>query len=188
MAKSKTSVDTILSQVSGDGKQIPPVELWDPPYCGEMNLVIKADGVWHIDNSPIGRKRLFKLFSTIIKFEQPSYFLVTPVEKLKIKVEWQPFVIIDFQIIQHNNRACFQFVDNCDNQILLISSEQLRFSEYNNQKLPIIQVRRNLFASFSRSCYYRLINQAELQQNDNHQQLTIHSNGKSFCLGKIANE
>ncbi len=184
--QSKTpSVNSILSHVGDQTKGLPPVEQWDPPYCGEMNLVIRANGEWWHENSPIGRKKLFRLFSTILKKTGDDYFLVTPVEKIKITVEWQPFTIIDFQKIEHQGNECLEFVDQCDNKIILTNPQQLKFSEFQGQQLPIINVRRNLYASFSRSCYYRLIEHAQITQQAHEQKLSVFSNGQEFLIGSV---
>ena len=87
--------NNILSEITkAQGKnELPPVDKWNPDFCGDMDLVIKRDGTWHYQNSPIGRQRLVKLFSTVLKKEGDNYFLVTPVEKLGIKVEDAPFLV-----------------------------------------------------------------------------------------------
>lgn len=185
MAQAKPSFDSIMSYLSKQESQLPPVEEWEPAYCGEMDLVIKANGEWWHEQTPIGRKKLYKLFSTIIKKTDDEYFLVTPVEKIKIQVEWQPFVIIDFQIVKVNGVACYEFIDNCENKRLLSKLDQLSFSSFQQQSLPIINIRRNLFASFSRSCYYRLIEQADSVELDGCITIQIQSNGHTFNLGIV---
>jgi len=164
---------------AGD-ESLPPVEQWDPPYCGEMDLLIRADGEWLYQNSPIARHRLKVLFSRVIKKEGSDYFLVTPVEKVKITVEWQPFVIIDFGFDERSQ--CYWFIDNCDNRMLLNEESQWQFDYYQGQWLPIIKVRRNLFAAFSRNCYYRLIEHQLGEELDDPSQLVIVSNQLSFPL------
>lgn len=175
-----------LSAYSADVEKLPPVEQWDPDYCGEMDLLLKANGEWLHHGTPMGRKKMVTLFSRILKKENEQYFLVSPVEKIGIKVEWQPFVIIDFKVVQHDNQPCFVFMDNCDNRILLTEPEQIQFSDYQNESLPIVKVRRNLYASFSRSCYYRLIEQAEIIEEGGAQIVQISSSGKTFSLGVVS--
>lgn len=173
-----------ISQFSNQEKKLPPVELWDPDYCGEMDLVIRSNGEWRHEGTPIGRKKLFQLFSTILKKEDDNYFLVTPVEKIGITVEWQPFVIIDFELVNTDGVTVFKFEDNCGNVIFLNNLNQLSYSRFNNEKLPIIKIRRNLYASFTRSCYYRLIEIAELDDKNHH--VFIRSNNIDFVLGDTA--
>lgn len=173
-----------LIQAIGD-QPIPPVELWNPEFCGELDLLIKADGSWLYCGSPITRDKIKLLFSRVIKKENENYFLVTPVEKVAIEVEWLPFVIVDYQVIQHDQKSTYQFVDSFDNIILLIEPSQIQFSEYQKQRLPIINVRRNLFASFSRSCYYRLLNEAKIISDNDQNQVVIESYGLKFLLGNF---
>ena len=182
-----SSSENILQQIKAydNNTSLPPVDLWNPDFCGDMNMQIKANGDWWHEGTPIGRKKLFKLFSTIIKKEDEQYFLVTPVEKIGIQVEWQPFVLIDFEVLDIDGKKVFKFTDNCDNVVLLENKKQLKYSQFNNEKLPIINVRRNLYASFARSCYYRLIDIAELTKSEEDSLITIQSNGVQFILGEV---
>ena len=70
-----------------DKRGMPPVHLWDPPYCGEIDITIKRDGTWIHEGTPIGRPGLVRLFASILKKEGEQHFLVTPVEKVGIVVE-----------------------------------------------------------------------------------------------------
>jgi len=77
---------------------LPPVHLWNPPFCGDLDIRIARDGTWFYLGTPIGRKPLVRLFSTILKREGDQYFLVTPVEKVGITVDDAPFVAVDFDV------------------------------------------------------------------------------------------
>jgi len=168
--------------------ELPPVEQWDPAYCGAIDLVIRADGRWDYEGTPIGRRRLQILFSRIIKKENDRYFLVTPVEKVAIKVVWQPFVIVDFDIEEQDGQAIYRLTDNCENQIELNRPGQIQLDNYQGQRLPIVNVRRNLYASFSRSCYYRLLEQAEIVEQHDPHQVQITSKGLTFQLGEFTED
>jgi hypothetical protein len=174
-----------LSKNADDTQSLPPVENWNPEHCGQIDLTITANGDWVHEGSPITRKRLVKLFSRVLRKDEREYVLVTPVEKVTISVEWQPFVIIDFERQTDNDKSYYLMVDNCDNQVKLSHPEQLQFSEFQGQQLPIVHIRRNLFASFSRNCYYRLIEQAKQQQVNGKEALTIDSAGQIFNLGYL---
>jgi hypothetical protein len=76
----------------------PPVHLWNPPFCGDLDIRIARDGTWHYLGTPIGRQPLVRLFASILKREGDRYFLVTPVEKVGIVVEDAPFVAVDFTV------------------------------------------------------------------------------------------
>ena len=188
---SDSNTDNLLSFLNDNditSGKLPPVEDWHPENCGEMDLVIRANGEWRHQGTPIGRKKLVRLFSTVLRKDDEQFVLVTPVEKITIQVEWQPFVIIDFEIIQREGVNFFVFVDNCDNQVMLTELDQLTYSNFEQQKLPIVKVRRNLYASFSRSCYYRLIEVAQLAEKDGQNKITIQSNGTTFVLGEFQEE
>lgn len=183
-----SNTDNLLSFLNENktaGGKLPPVEDWHPENCGEMDLVIRANGEWRHEGTPIGRKKLVRLFSTVIRKDDAKFFLVTPVEKIEIQVEWQPFVIIDFEIIKREGVDLFVFVDNCDNQVMLTELDQLAYSTFEGQKLPIVKVRRNLYASFSRSCYYRLIEAAQLAEGNGKSKMVIQSNNATFVLGEF---
>ncbi|MBN2631406.1 MAG: DUF1285 domain-containing protein, partial [Rhodobacteraceae bacterium] len=92
----KPSVDGLTAALSALPKKGPaPVHLWNPPYCGEMDMRIARDGTWFHDGTPIGRAGMVKLFSSILRREGARYYLVTPVEKLGIQVDDAPFVAVD---------------------------------------------------------------------------------------------
>ena len=84
------------AQAAQKGRGLPPVHLWNPPFCGDLDMRIARDGTWFYQGTPIGRAPLVRLFSTILKREGDRYFLVTPVEKVGITVEDAPFVAVDF--------------------------------------------------------------------------------------------
>jgi hypothetical protein len=174
-----------LSQQTSDTDALPPVEQWDPPHCGKLDLLIKANGEWLHEGSVITRKKLIKLFSRVIRKDDQEYVLVTPVEKVSIQVEWQPFVIIDFEKHCKNGVEYYLMIDNCDNQVRLSSTSQLKFSKFQGLELPVLQIRRNLFASFSRSCYYRLIEQAIPYEENGREAIKIASDGVTFNLGFV---
>ena len=94
----RPSADALAKSASAASSgKLPPVEKWDPPYCGEMDLEIRRDGTWFHEGTPIGRPGLVRLFSTILKREGERHYLVTPVEKLGIRVEDAPFVAVDVE-------------------------------------------------------------------------------------------
>ncbi len=182
------SISQFLQQMAQKDAKLPPVENWNPDYCGEMDLLIKANGDWIHQGSIIKRASLRRLFSTILKREDDHYYLVTPVEKVLIQVEWQPFVITQYETIEHQGHSTYLFTDNCDNQILLSKAEQMIESPYQGQSLPCIQVRRNLYAAFNRSCYYQLIEEATIIEKDQRLIPSIYSAGQSFALGEVSSD
>src|SRR5262249_13758322 len=79
-------------------KGLPPVHLWNPPYCGDIDMRIASDGTWFYQKAPIGRAALVKLFASVLKREGDRYFLVTPVEKCGIAVDDAPFLAVELQV------------------------------------------------------------------------------------------
>lgn len=193
--KSSKGLNQILSQISnsekqstlGKEKKIPPVENWNPEFCGDMDLVIKRDGSWVYMNSPMARQRLVKLFSTVIKKEGDNYFLVTPVEKLGIKVEDAPFLVVRMEAITTEQGPNIIFEDNCDNQIILNKRNPLwiEYDQTTEEPSPYINVRRNLKALIHRNVFYELINVAHERVIKEKTHLGVISDGEFFSLGEI---
>src|SRR5262247_3842175 len=103
MAKEGQSsgLDGIAGALKSAARQaVPPVHLWDPPYCGEIDMRIAADGTWFYQKTPIGRPALVKLFASVLKRENDRYFLVTPVEKCGITVDEAPFLAVELAVEQ----------------------------------------------------------------------------------------
>src|SRR5579862_6287334 len=98
---SKTGVESIAGAVkSASARGLPPVELWNPAYCGEIDMRIASDGTWFYQKTPIGRPALVKLFASVLKREGDRYFLVTPVEKCGIAVDDAPFLAVELRITE----------------------------------------------------------------------------------------
>ncbi|MEL6960684.1 MAG: DUF1285 domain-containing protein, partial [Pseudomonadota bacterium] len=92
------------AQAAGAGRGMPPVDQWNPPFCGDLDMRIARDGTWFYQGTPIGRPGLVKLFASIIRKDGDAYFLVTPVEKVGITVEDAPFVAVDFDRVSDGLR------------------------------------------------------------------------------------
>ncbi|MDG1732384.1 MAG: DUF1285 domain-containing protein [Thalassotalea sp.] len=177
------SLEAITKQLKALNQSIPPVELWDPPYCGEMDIVIKANGDWFYNGSIINRLRLVKLFASVIKKEQDEYFLVTPVEKIKITVEDQPFIINNWQWLEGLSPATMQLTSNLDDSILLCDEHPMICDAEGNLS---VKIRRNLYASIHRNVFYQWIEIAKEQDLDEQKQLILTSAGQDFIIGSYA--
>ncbi|WP_251358616.1 DUF1285 domain-containing protein [Kangiella sp. TOML190] len=178
----------LLKQLeAADGKSLPPVEKWSPDFCGDMDLVIKRDGHWYYQGTPIGRKRLVKLFSTVLKKEGDDYFLVTPVEKLGIKVEDAPFLVVRMEHMETEQGAVIVFEDNCDNKVLLTKDNPLwvELDAKTGEPSPYINIRSNLNALIHRNLFYELVAMAQEKTVTGDKHLGVVSAGEFFSLGKI---
>src|SRR3974390_3644225 len=99
MAKAgQGDLEGLTASLPKRSRGLPPVERWDPPFCGDIDMRIAADGPWFYQKTPIGRPALVKLFASILKRENDQYFLVTPVEKCGIAVDDAPFMAVELRI------------------------------------------------------------------------------------------
>lgn len=171
------SLEKISKQLGAVEQSYPPVELWNPPYCGEMDIVIKADGAWYYLGSKITRQRLVKLFASVLKKEGDDYFLVTPVEKVKIQVEQTPYIITSWQYLEEKKPQTMQLTTNLGDIFELNAEHPLTIDS--NDAL-LVTVRSNLPASIHRNVFYQW---AEMAAEKN-QQLLINSAGLDFIIGR----
>ena len=161
-----------------------PVHLWDPPYCGELDIRITRDGNWHYNRSPIGRKRLVKLFSNILKKEGDFYYLVTPVEKIKIQVDDAPFLIVDIESKTVNGTQEITFLTNTETEFSLGSKNPLRilFKSHTQEPSPYVVVRKNLEGLIDRKTFYRLIEKSDFHLHKGASWLGIWSQNVFFPI------
>lgn len=137
---------------------IPPVESWNPPFCGDLDMRIARDGTWFYLGTPIGREGLVKLFSSIIRKDGDQYFLVTPVEKVGITVEDAPFVAIDFDAAGEDVSQKLRFETHVGDRFVAGPEHPIRVSyDENGEPSPYVLVRRNLEALIDRKSFYRLV-------------------------------
>ena len=149
----------VASVTAAKTRGLPPVHLWNPPFCGDIDMRIARDGTWFYQGTQITRLALVKLFSSIIKREGENYYLVTPVEKVGITVDDAPFVAIDFEATGEGNAQVLQFetqVGDC-----LVASDDLPIRVARNPETgepsPYVRVRDNLEALIDRKSFYRLV-------------------------------
>lgn len=165
MAKAgQAGLDSITGAVSkAVAKGPPPVERWNPPFCGDLDMRIAADGTWFYLKTPIGRPALVKLFASVLKREHDKYFLVTPVEKCGIQVEDAPFLAVEMNIEEHANERILHFRTNVDDWVACGPEHPLRFEpELGTGGLkPYIHVRRDLWAKVTRALFFDLVELGE---------------------------
>ena len=106
---------------------LPPVHLWNPPFCGDLDMRIANDGTWFYMGTPIGRPALVRLFSTILKREDGKHFLVTPVEKVGIRVDDAPFLAVEMLKETDRRGRVLRFRTNVDDWVPCDSAHRLRF-------------------------------------------------------------
>lgn len=150
-----------FQQIEQWSDQIPPVDQWDPDYCGEIDGKIARDGQWWLQGTPLTRGKLVRLYSTVLKREAEHYYLVTPVEKWKIHVEDLPFVIVELHIDAPSSDAqTVHCRTNVGDWVTLDQEHPLHASPIpdadDQTPVPAIRVRGDLWARFNRSTYIEL--------------------------------
>ena len=137
----------------------PPVHLWNPDFCGDLDMRIARDGTWFYLGTPIGRKPLVKLFASIIRKDGDKYFLVTPVEKVGIIVDDAPFVAVDFEAKGSGDTQTLTFTTNVDDVVVAGPDHPIRVvrDPDSGEPSPYVLIRRNLEALIDRKSFYRLI-------------------------------
>src|SRR3569833_1070308 len=122
-----TSAARKAAVAAATGKGLPPVHLWDPPFCGDLDMRIARDGTWFYQGTPIGRPALVRLFSTILKYENGKHFLVTPVEKVGIRVDDAPFLAVEMVLEGQGQGQLLRFRTNVDDWVACDAAHRLRF-------------------------------------------------------------
>jgi len=182
-------IETIYDFSKRKKKGIPPVEKWNPPFCGDIDMHILRNGKWTYMGSEIKRPAMIKLFSNIIRLDDDGhYYLVTPVEKVRIKVDDVPFVAVSMNKIKDDGVNCLSFTTNVQDEVTLSKENPIEIViNDNDEPSPYITIRKNLKALISRSVYYDLINMAEEEIIEDKKFLVIKSNNTSFKLYEINN-
>jgi uncharacterized protein len=165
------------------GKGLPPVHLWNPPFCGDLDMRIGNDGTWFYMGTPIGRPALVRLFSTILKREDGKYFLVTPVEKVGIRVDDAPFLAVEMQTENAAGVRHLRFRTNVDDWVSCDSAHRLRFETSRDGGLtPYLHVRADLWAKVTRAIYYDLVEMGEERTVDGREMFGVESGGEFFTM------
>lgn len=175
-AKATPGTEGLLAAAkSAAGRGAAPVHLWNPPFCGDLDMEIRADGTWFYNGTPIGRPEMVRLFSTILKLEEGRYYLVTPVEKVGIRVVDAPFLAIDAE----REGEAIVFTTHVGERIAAGPENFIRMAGTPEVPRPYLHIRRGLEALIDRKTFYRL---AELAEVDEHGRLTLRSNGAVMAL------
>ena len=159
------------------GRGLPPVHLWNPAHCGEIDIVIRRDGVWLHEGSPIGRPELVRLFSTVLRKDPDGYCLVTPVEKLGVRVEDLPFRAV--AVTRRDDRLVFTTdvgdeVEAGPEHPIAVETDPVT-----GEPSPALHVRADLWARIARPVFYELVEIAAVENG----RLTVRSGGEAFALG-----
>jgi hypothetical protein len=181
------ALETVMAAArAGRGK--PPVHLWNPAFCGHINMRIAADGTWFYQGTPIGRPALVKLFASVLKYEpeEKRHVLVTPVEKLALDVEDAPFLAVEMRR-DGGDAPRIAFRTNVEDWIMADAEHPLTFERDTDGGIkPYLLVRHGLRALVSRALMYDLVELGELQNVDGVESLVLTSCGASFVIAKAS--
>ena len=182
-----------LDAIAGVARQAarrgpPPVHLWNPAFCGDLDMRIASDGTWFYLKTPIGRPALVKLFASVLKREGDKYFLVTPVEKCGIVVEDAPFLAVELRAEQAGEGQVLHFRTNVDDWVACGREHALRFEpepETGGLK-PYLHVRRDLWAKVTRALFYDLVELGEERDVKGQRMFGVASAGEFFAMAPAA--
>lgn len=181
--------EDVFSGPSKRERNIPPVERWNPDFCGDIDMEIRADGSWYYMGTPIGRKQMVRLFSTVLRKDMDGKtYLVTPVEKVGIKVEDAAFTAVEMQVEQPGPDQRLIFRSNVGDIVEAGANNPIRFvAEAATGGLkPYIVVRGRLEALVTRAVTYDLIACGEEIEMDGIAMLVVRSGGAIFPIAPMA--
>jgi hypothetical protein len=179
------TADSIMKSAQAvSDKGLPPVHLWNPPFCGDLDMEIRRDGAWFYMGSPINRHALVRLFSSILKLEDGKYFLVTPVEKVGIRVVDAPFIAVDFTAEGSGDTQNLTFRTQVEDVVTAGPEHPIRVERdaETGEPSPYVMVRAGLEALIDRKSFYRLVDLAEIRSHEGTDWLGVWSGGDFFPI------
>jgi len=172
------------SEQTGAGKRgLPPVDKWNPPFCGDIDMEIRSDGTWFYMGTPIGRQPLVRLFSTVLRRDEDGKtYLVTPVEKVGIRVVDAPFLAVEMQVTEREGHKVLTFRTNVGDVVEVGAEHPLRFeiAGENRELKPYLLIRGRLEALVSRAVMYDLVELGETVVIDDVPMFSVRSGGQVF--------
>jgi hypothetical protein len=168
-----------IAEAAKTARGLPPVHLWHPAHCGDIDIVIKKNGLWFHEGTPIGREALVRLFSTVLRKDPDGFHLVTPVEKMKITVEDAPFIAVRVDKVGDAVR----FITNVGDEVEAGPDNPIRveMDAVTGEPRPYVHVRRGLEALINRPVFYELVEMAQARDG----QYWVASNGAEFAVGPV---
>lgn len=173
-----------LAATLGKQRGPAPVHLWDPPFCGDLDMRIASDGSWHYLGTPIARPAMVRLFASVLKREGDGYFLVTPVEKVGIKVDDAPFLAVEMEMQGTGVERALIFRTNVDDVVRCDAEHALRFEpEAGTGGIkPYIHIRSDLWALVTRALFFDLVALGETRRLDGRELFGVASAGSFFPM------
>lgn len=166
-------------------RSLPPVHLWNPAHCGDIGLEIRRDGSWWQDGVRFSREKLVRLFSTILRRDSDGYFLVTPHEKVVVKVADAPFVGVRADRFDRDGTPVILVTTNVGDVVAVDSEHPLRVeNDARGEPATYVRVRGGLEARLGRPAWYELVSWAEPASGGG--PMAVTSSGLSFPIGEAA--
>ncbi len=175
---------------AGKSKSLPPIHLWNPDFCGDLDMQIKRDGSWFYMGTPIQREALVHLFSTVLRQEEDGkYYLVTPVEKIGLTVEDAPFVAVEMDVHQQDGEQVVTVRTNCGDVVEAGPDHPIRFVQQDEDGglKPYILVRGRLEALFGRALVHELAPYLQERDGPDGQVVGLESHGEFFVVDTVQN-
>ncbi len=179
------SLEALISRSVGQDRGLPPVDQWHPERCGDLDMEIKADGTWFYRGTPISREPMVRLFSTILRKDADGgTYLVTPVEKLRIRIEDAPFIAVEVSVTQRGDEQVLTFRTNVGDVVEAGDDHPLRFNiaDDNEQLKPYLRVRGRLDALLSRAVMYEVVDLGRAEVVDGVETFCVGSGGAIFPI------
>lgn len=179
----KPSADSVIAAAQAASKKgPPPVHLWHPPFCGDLDMRIARDGTWFYLGTPIGRPGLVKLFSSIIRKDGDKYVLVTPAEMVGIIVDDAPFVATDFTVAGSGPSQSLTFTTNVGDTVTAGPDHPIRVvrAPDTGEPSPYVLIRANLEALIDRKSFYRLVDLGTHHTHEGERWFGLWSGGQFF--------
>jgi hypothetical protein len=181
-----TNLNDLLREIEQAEKSSLARKDWHPGHSGTIDIRIASDGTWYHEGRVFQRESLTQLFASVLCKEGDQYFLLTPAEKLKIRVDDAPFVAATLEIFEQDGNRALVFTTNLGDKIVADSQHPIRveIDAQNGEPRPYIHFRDGLEALIGRSAFFELANLAEVRQQGGHSYLIISSMGVDFNLGR----
>lgn len=188
-ASDTSGLQALIARAARADKGPPPVERWNPPFCGDLDMEIRRDGTWFYLGTPIGRLPLVQLFSTVLrKDEDGKTYLVTPVERVGIRVEDAPFVAVEMNVSGQGDAQVITFRTNVGDVVEAGPDNPLRFvDEFGTEGLkPYVLVRGRLEALVTRAVMYELVEHGEQIDVEGTPMFCVRSHGDVYPIMPMA--
>lgn len=166
---------------------IPPLEQWNPEFCGDIDMRIARDGRWYYEGSPIGREAMVRMFSRVLWKEGDKYFLKTPVEKVGIQVEDVPFQVVSVEHEMGAKGVEMVFTTSTGDRVRADAEHPIRveFDRKTQEPTPYLMIRFGMEGRISRNVYYQMVELGRLVEHKHSTELVMDSAGETFSLGEL---